>query len=221
MSKNNVYKIILLGDSGVGKTSLFKKVSNGNFTGKNISTIGMDKITIIFKDINVDIKGKEQKEDFNIMLYDTAGQERYRSITKNYFQGTDMVYMIYDITNKKTFDSVETWLESINDFLSSWEKGNYLITLFGNKVDLIVNDEKPREVEENEALKLCKDNNIIWGGEKSILNSSKEELTEIILNSWKGYVQKFGIKDEILLQNKMEGKQYIKKKKKKKKKICI
>ena len=95
MSKNNDYKIILIGDSGVGKTSLFKKISNGIFTGKNISTIGMDKITIIFKDINVDIKGKEQKEDFNIMLYDTAGQERYRAITKNYFQGTDMVYMIY------------------------------------------------------------------------------------------------------------------------------
>ena len=106
-------------------------------------------------------------------------------------------------------------------FLSSWEKGNYLITLFGNKIDLIVNNEKPRDVEENEALKLCKDNNIKWGGEKSILNSSKEELNEIILNNWKDYVQKFGIKDEIFFQKKMEGEKYIKKQKKKKNRICV
>ena len=220
MSKNNDYTIILLGDSEVGKATLFKKISSGIFTDKNISTIGIDKKTLSFKDIEVEIKGKKQKEDFNIILYDTAGQERYRAITKNYFQGKDMVFMIYDISSRRSFIDIESWLESLKEVLSSWEKGNYLIFLFGNKVDLIDNKEKPREVEEEEAMKLCEDNNIIWGGEKSFLNSSKDQLTEMILNCWKDYVHKFGIKEEIILQKKIEGEKFYRKKKKKKN-ICI
>ena len=220
MSKNNDYTIILLGDSEVGKATLFKKISSGIFTDKNISTIGMDKKTLSFKDIEVEIKGKKQKEDFNIILYDTAGQERYRAITKNYFQGKDMVFMIYDISSRRSFIDIESWLESLKEVLSSWEKGNYLIFLFGNKVDLIDNKEKPREVEEEEAMKLCEDNNIIWGGEKSFLNSSKDQLTEMILNCWKDYVHKFGIKEEIILQKKIEGEKFYRTKKKKKN-ICI
>ena len=219
MSKNNDYTIILLGDSEVGKATLFKKISSGIFTDRNISTIGMDKKTLSFKDIEIEIKGKKQKEDFNIILYDTAGQERYRAITKNYFQGKDMVFMIYDISSRRSFIDIESWLESLKEVLSSWEKENYLIFLFGNKVDLIDNKEKPREVEEEEAMKLCEDNNIIWGGEKSFLNSSKDQLTEMILNCWKDYVHKFGIKEEILLQKKMEGEKFYRKKKKKN--ICI
>ena len=216
MMKNNDYKIILIGDSHVGKKTLFKKVSSGTFCDRNISTIGMDKRTLNFKDIEVDINGNKQKQDFNIILYDTAGQERYRSITKNYFHGSDIVFMIYDITNRKSFDDIESWLESINEILSSWKEGNYLIFLFGNKVDVVDSEQRPREVEEEEAQKFCEDKGIMWGGELSILNSSTEKLTEIILNCWKEYVQKFGIKDEILEQVKMKGSKYINKKKKKK-----
>ena len=215
MSKNNDYKVILIGDSHVGKEKLFIKLSRGAFCDRNISTIGMDKRTLNFKDIEVDINGNKQKQDFNIILYDTAGQERYRAITKNYFHGSDIVLMIYDITNRKSFDDIESWLESINEILSSWKEGNYLIFLFGNKVDVVDSEQRPREVEEEEAQKFCEDKGIMWGGELSILNSSTEKLTEIILNCWKEYVQKFGIKDEIPI-SKMEGLKYIRKKKKKK-----
>ena len=216
MMKNNDYKLILIGDSGIGKATLFKKLFSGTFSDKNISTIGMDKRTLNFKDIEVNINGNKQIQDCNIILYDTAGQERYRAITKNYLHGSDIVFMIYDITNRKSFDDIETWFESIYEILSSSKEGNCLIVLLGNKVDLVESEEKPREIEEEEVQKFCEDKGIKWGGELSILNSSTEKLTEMILNCWKEYVQKFGIKDEIPIQVKMEGTKYISKKKKKK-----
>ena len=213
--KNNDYKIILIGDSAVGKTSIFKKISSGSFTDRNISTIGMDKRTMNFKDIEVEINGKISKEEINIILYDTAGQERYRAITKNYFQGSDIVFLIYDITTRKTFDGVESWLESLNEILSSWKTGHYSILLFGNKLDVVTSEEKPREVEEEEAQKLCDDKVIIWGGEISVKDFTVEQLTELLINSWKDHVQKFGLKTEISSQKKVEGSKYIKQKKKK------
>ena len=213
--KNNEYKIILIGNSAVGKTSIFKKISSGTFTDRNISTIGMDKRTLSFKDIEIEINDQKLKEEFNIILYDTAGQERYRAITKNYFQGSDIVFILYDITSKKTFEDVESWLDSLSDTLSSWKTAKYLITLFGNKLDIVTSEEKPREVEEDEAEKLCEDKSIKWGGEISVKESSVEDLNEILLKAWREYVQKFGLKTEISSQNRMEGAKWVRKKKKK------
>ena len=212
--KNNEYKIILIGNSSVGKTSIFKKISSGTFTDRNISTIGIDKRTLNFKEINVEIEGKKYTEDFNIILYDTAGQERYRSVTKNYYQGSDIIFILYDITSRKTFEDVETWLESISDTLSSWKTAKYSITLFGNKLDVVQSNENLREVEEEEADKLCEDKSIKWGQEISVKESSEEQLNDLLINAWKEHVQKFGLKTEISSQNKMEGAKWVKKKKK-------
>ena len=212
--KNNDYKIILIGDSAVGKTSIFKKISSGTFTDRNISTIGMDKRTLNFKDIEVEIEGKKHIEEFNIILYDTAGQERYRAITKNYFHGSDIVFILYDITNRKSFDDVGSWLESLSDILSSWKTAKYSIILFGNKLDVVESGEKQREVEEDEADKLCEDKSIKWGKEISVKDSSDEHLNELLINAWKEHVQKFGLKSEISSQKKMEGTKWEKKKKK-------
>ena len=151
---NTQYKFILIGDSSVGKTSIFKKITTEIFSVKNISTIGMDKRTLNFKDIEVNINGENKKMDFDLILFDTAGQERYRSITKTYFQSSDGVIILYDITNKKTFEGVETWLDSLDQVLSTWKTNHYVVTLLGNKLDLVTNGEKSREVEEEEASKL-------------------------------------------------------------------
>ena len=213
--KNNDYKIILIGNSAVGKTSIFKKISSGSFTDRNISTIGMDKRTMSFKDIEVELNGKKSTEEFNIILCDTAGQERYRAITKNYFQGSDIVFILYDITSRKTFEDVESWLESLSDTLSSWKTAQYSIYLFGNKLDVVTSEERPREVDEEEAEKLCKEKSIIFGGEISVKESSVEALTDLLINAWKEYVQKFGLKTEISSQKKMEGAKWVGKKKKK------
>ena len=156
---NTQYKFILIGDSSVGKTSIFKKITTEIFSVKNISTIGMDKRTLNFKDIEVNINGENKKMDFDLILFDTAGQERYRSITKTYFQSSDGVIILYDITNKKTFEGVETWLDSLDQVLSTWKTNHYVVTLLGNKLDLVTNGEKSREVEEEEASKL---EEMIW-----------------------------------------------------------
>ena len=148
MKRNNEYKAILVGDTSAQKTAIFKKLTSGTFTDKNISTIGVDRKILHFKDIEIDIKGEYQKEDFNIILYDTAGQERYRSITKSYFKNSDIVFIIYNICYRKTFDDVEIWLESINENLSSWKTEHYLITLLGNNIN---DDIDRREVAEEEA----------------------------------------------------------------------
>ena len=212
MKRNNEYKAILVGDTSSQKTAIFKKLTSGTFTDKNISTIGVDRKILHFKDIEIDIKGEYQKEDFNIILYDTAGQERYRSITKSYFKNSDIVFIIYNICYRKTFDDVEIWLESINENLSSWKTGHYLITLLGNNIK---DDIDRREVEE-EAKQFCEDKGIMWGGEICIKNYSAEQSTEILLNSWKAYVKKFGLKDEISSTTKIECSKWTRKKKKKK-----
>ena len=213
--KNNDYKCVLIGNSGVGKNIFFKKLSSNIFRAKNTSTIGIDKITLNFKDIEIDINGKKQIEDFNLIIYDTAGQERYRSITKGYYRDSDIIFIIYDITNRKSFDDVESWLDSIIENLSSWKTEKYIITLLGNKLELVENYEKVRQIEEEEARKLCEDKGINWGGELSFIKLSSEELKEVLINSWKIFVKKFGTKPEITSITKLQGLKYVKKKKKK------
>ena len=149
------------------------------------------------------------------LIHDTAGQERYRSITKSYYRDSDIIFIIYDITNRKSFDDVESWLDSIIETLSSWKTKKYIITLLGNKLELVENNEKVRQIEEEEARKLCEDKGINWGGELSFIKLSSEELKEVLINSWKIFVKKFGTKPEITSITKLQGLKYVKKKKKK------
>ena len=189
------YKIILIGNSAVGKTAFFKKLTKNIFNERNISTIGIDKDTLYFKDIQVLSKGVEKKEEFNITLFDTAGQERYRSLAKNYFSSTDIVMLLYDITNKQSFEDIEKWLDDIKDKLSDWKTGHYVIFLLGNKLDLAEDNEK-REVKEEDAENFCEDKSIYWGGECSCKTFSQEQLNEILLKSFKKYAENFGVKED-------------------------
>ena len=173
------YKFILIGNSGVGKTSFFRKLSTGDFYDKNISTIGIEKKTFNL-DINIDNNGKSEKKQFEIYLFDTAGQEKFRAITFNYFKGTDGILLIYDITDKSTFESVENWISSIREAIgNNSNESKYATILIGNKLDLIEEQLKERAVTEEEASEICKKYDIVWGGEKSIKSISFEELTKL------------------------------------------
>ena len=110
------YKLILLGNSAVGKTSLFKKITTGEFYEKNISTIGMDRRTIQL-DLEVKEKGVPITKSFDIALVDTAGQERFKSITKTYYKESDGILLIYDVTNRESFEQLKIWIDSIYDSL--------------------------------------------------------------------------------------------------------
>ena len=183
------YKIILIGNSSIGKTSFFKKLSTGEFHEKNISTIGLDRRTF---DIDI-INDKKEKKSFNIKLFDTAGQERFRSITTYYYKGSQGALLIYDILDRNTFDSVSWWVNSINETLNS----KCVIILIGNKSDLINMDDKKREVTEEEAKIVCEKLNLIWGGEISIKNIGYEELR----NLFQSYVKQiYDIIGEIKVQ---------------------
>ncbi len=126
------YKFALLGDSSVGKTSIFKKISTGQFFLENIATLGTDKKSIEYNDIEIETNGKTEKKSFLIELFDTAGQERYRSITKNYIKGSDGIILIYDLTNKASFKNINTWLKGISENIDI-NKTSFV--LVGNKCD--------------------------------------------------------------------------------------
>ena len=185
MSDSTDYNIILIGNSAVGKTSLFKKIMTGSFSEKNISTIGMDKRTFPIE-AEVDEQGKKVTKNFNISLIDTAGQERFKSITKTYFKGADCILLIYDVTNKESYDNVSLWIESIHDSIGNHETSKYIIVLIGNKIDLIGVDGKTRAIDENEAKGKCLEYKINWGGECSAKTFSDSDLKNLI----KGYVVK-------------------------------
>ena len=183
------YKIILIGNSGVGKTSLFRKLSTGEFIPKNISTIGIDKKTL---DYSIDINN--QKKNFRISLFDTAGQEKFRAITKSYYKESEGIFLMYDITDRKSFDNVEMWVNSIKDSIDSGNNSKYEIFLIGNKLDLINEEGKERQVTEEEAKDACDKFNMIWGNELSTKDIKYDDLKNIFEKYVRDLYQKVGEK---------------------------
>ncbi len=129
-----MFKILILGDSGVGKSSLFLRYTKNEFNQDMRSTIGVEFGLKFLKIENFQLK---------IQIWDTAGMERYRSITNAYYKGAKGVIIVYDICRKKSFENVDKW---IDDFKSKADD-DAVIILIGNKSDL---DEK-REVSKEEA----------------------------------------------------------------------
>ena len=179
------YKLMLLGDTSVGKTCLFKKITTGSYNDKNVSTIGIDRRTI---KVQCDLEENEVKATKNVIitLTDTAGQERFKALTKAYYRGSDAAVLIYDITERKTFDHLKEWIESIRNSASSINfNSNYIIFLIGMKIDLIESGKRQRMVEVEEALNKCIEFNLEWGGE-----CSNKEFTEAkYIEIFKGFIQ--------------------------------
>ena len=105
------FKILLLGDSSVGKTCFLKRYTDNTFQDAYLSTIGFD---FKFKFVTLE-NGKTVK----VQLWDTAGQERFRTIAKSYYKGAHGIILIYDVTNRKTFDNIRKWLNQIKDEASN------------------------------------------------------------------------------------------------------
>ena len=170
------YKFIIIGDSSVGKTCLFKKLTTGKYSDKNISTIGIDRKSFPLQ-IKIKENGQEIEKKFIIQLWDTAGQERFRAVTKGYYKDSQGLLLMYDITKKQTFENLDKWITNVKDSLGddNNEKGNkYIVILIGNKLDLAENGQ--RSVATELAEEKCKEFDIIWGGECSAKDSTLEEL---------------------------------------------
>ncbi|KAM0006461.1 putative small GTP-binding protein [Helianthus debilis subsp. tardiflorus] len=118
-----LFKVVLIGDSGVGKTNLLSRFSKNEFNMECKSTIGVEFAT---RSIEVDDK------IIKAQIWDTAGQERYRAITSAYYRGAVGALIVYDITRHVTFENVERWLKELRDHTDQ----NIVIMLVGNKADL-------------------------------------------------------------------------------------
>ena len=118
-----LFKVVLIGDSGVGKSNLLSRFTRNEFNLESKSTIGVEFAT---RSINVD--GKTVKAQ----IWDTAGQERYRAITSAYYRGAVGALLVYDIAKQATFVNVTRWLKELRDHADS----NIVIMLVGNKSDL-------------------------------------------------------------------------------------
>ena len=166
------YKIVLIGDSETGKSCIFKKLIIEIFREKYIPTIGIDRKTLNIK-FDINKSGIVENKNFYINLLDISGNEKFRQIIKGYFKSSDGILIIYDITNRQSFENVKMWI---------------------NKLDLIEKENNLRKVKEEEAKEICSNNYLFWGGEISIKNIDINELKELFEVYIKKIYEKVGDK---------------------------
>merc|ERR1712022_88503 len=116
-------KLLLIGDSGVGKSCLLCRYSEDIFNNKFITTIGID-----FKIRTIELDGKKIK----LQIWDTAGQERFRTITQAYYRGAMGILLVYDVTDEKSFQNIKQWMRNIDQHANT----EVVKVLLGNKCDM-------------------------------------------------------------------------------------
>ena len=136
-------KLLLIGNAYVGKTLIVQKFIDNSFSKSTVSTIGVDLQSKI-----IDINGKKVK----YLIWDTAGEDRMKTMTYSYYRGCHVILVVYDVTERKSFQNVTTWVECIDKFA----KSNVLRILVGNKTDL----EDKRVITTEEGKKLAEENGL-------------------------------------------------------------
>jgi len=126
-AKDHLFKVILLGESGVGKTSLMNRYVNNKFHEQYKATIGADFLTK-----EVDIENKTAI----LQIWDTAGQERFSSLGLNFYRGSDCCALVFDVNDTKSFESLSDWKSEFLDYARPQMPENFPFVLLGNKIDL-------------------------------------------------------------------------------------
>ena len=140
MSYDEKCQLLIIGDSTVGKTSLLGRYSKGVFNANYLATIGLDNFT---KDEIID------KKTVRIKIWDTAGQEKYQSLTKGFFRNAQGIMVVYDVTNIETYENLKYWTQSIKTHMGS-DINKISVIIIGNKID-----SNEREVNKQEAEIYC------------------------------------------------------------------
>ena len=138
-------KLIVVGNQGTGKSSILNRFVNETFEENYQATIGLD-----FQSKNITI----HDQDVRLIIYDTAGQEKFRSLIPMYIRESQIILLVYDISDKESFDSIPIWIQEVKDVLNK----EVVFVLIGNKIDL--NDK--REVNKEEGEKYASEKNMIF-----------------------------------------------------------
>uniref|UniRef100_A0A7S1TNM7 Ras-related protein Rab7 n=1 Tax=Erythrolobus australicus TaxID=1077150 RepID=A0A7S1TNM7_9RHOD len=144
MSRVKLLKVLILGDAGVGKTSLMERYVNGRFSHQYKATIGAD---FLSKDVVLD-----DARHVNLAIWDTAGQERYQSLGSAFYRGADACLLVYDVTDAKSFESLDGWREDFLSYAAPRDPENFPIVIIGNKVDVL---DRPKVVTTKRAQQWC------------------------------------------------------------------
>ena len=137
---NMTFKILTIGESGVGKTCVLRRFVENKFLKNHLATIGID-----FKTKTLNINNQEIK----LKIWDTAGQERFRNITTQYYKGADGIVLVYDVTDEASFEKIRDWMDQIS---SNTQRDEIGLVLLGNKCDM-----DPRVVTEDMGNKMAED----------------------------------------------------------------
>ena len=140
----HLFKILLLGDSAVGKSCLLLRYCENSFQESHLTTIGLD---FRLKTVNL-----EDKRKIKVQIWDTAGEDRFRAITRNYYRGANGIILMYDVTDQKSFEHIRDWVEKIKEDAVE----EIIIYLVGNKIDL----NNKRIITNEEGKKLAAEYNI-------------------------------------------------------------
>eukprot|EP00922_Rhytidocystis_sp_ex-Travisia-forbesii_P019959 GHVS01029451.1.p1 GENE.GHVS01029451.1~~GHVS01029451.1.p1 ORF type:complete len:209 (+),score=31.69 GHVS01029451.1:402-1028(+) len=167
---DHLFKILIVGESGVGKSSILVRFTDDEFNEKQLSTIGVDfKVKYMF------LGGKRLK----LAVWDTAGQERFRTLTSSYYRGAQGVILVYDTSNRNTFENLGSWLEEVRKYSTNAEAVKMLV---GNKIDV-----ERREVERREGENFAFENCMLFietsAKTKQGIMHAFEELLQKILDT--------------------------------------
>ena len=204
MTAKYIIKLLTLGDTTVGKTSIVLRFSDDKFDENQFATIGID-----FKTKYIKVRDASVK----VLIWDTAGQEKFRNIAKQYYKGANGVLLVYDICNRKSFERVEFWMNELKE--NNQIESLYTI-LVANKIDL----ENKRVVTREEGEKYAEDNNISYF-EVSAKNG--EGIVDLFNNITKGTIDKIFAANQENNEDKKHIFEYLDNKNfsKKKKKCCM
>ncbi|XP_054894824.1 ras-related protein Rab-15-like [Poeciliopsis prolifica] len=170
-----LFRLLLLGDSGVGKTCMLRRFTEGEFDPSHISTIGVD-----FKMKTIEIDGLKVR----IQIWDTAGQERYQTITKQYYRRAQGIIFVYDITNLSSFQHIAKWASDVDEFAPD----DVQTILVGNKAD----EKFGRQVTKDQGQKLAETYGMEFfetsASTSSNISQSFIRVTELVLQAQMRYV---------------------------------
>ena len=164
-TENPEYKLIFLGDQSVGKSCILNRFMNDTFTEDYQATIGLDFQTK--KKVQID------NQDIHLLLYDTSGQEKFKSLIPMYTRNANIILLVYDITSQNSFNNLSNWLED----LINVKKEEVIFAVVGNKTDL----EDNREVSAEEWKKFAEEKNFIFAEVSAKTGDGINKLFDVIL----------------------------------------